>query len=72
MVSNFLKKVDLFGHNFKLTIKDGNGMEQTSKCGGVISLFIYCFMVTFFIIKTMKMQDGLFDYIMQIQEIVEI
>ena len=51
MVSNMLKKVDLFGHHFKLTIRDGNGLEQTSKCGGIVTLFIYSFMSIFIFIK---------------------
>ena len=72
MVTGFLKKLDLFGHNLRLTINDGNGKQQTSSFGGMVTLFIYAFLMTFIVIKVQKMQDGSYDNIMQTEDLVDI
>ena len=51
MLSTFIKNRDAFGHQVTFSIKGGNGNEQTSKIGGVITLIIYTFIATYVVLK---------------------
>ena len=63
MISTFLKNRDIFGHQVQLTVKHGNGTEQTSKLGGCLSLALYVFCLIYFSIKVIKMNGGDLDNI---------
>ena len=70
MISQFLLNRDAFGYQVNLKVRGGNGQEQTSKVGGLVSLMVYMFMGVFFYIKGDKMVEGNLDNIMQTEQVV--
>ena len=71
MVGSFLKQRDVFGHQVVFTIKGGNGTEQTSKCGGLMTILIYLFIFTYVTIKGQKMMKGSLDNITSSEELTD-
>ena len=64
--------MDIFGHNFKLTIRDGNGTQQTSIKGGFVTLLIYILISMNIVKKSQKMSGGNFENIMKSEDAVAI
>ena len=58
----------MFGHQITFTIKGGNGSEQTSKVGGIVTLLIYAFVATYVGIKISKMTSGSLDNVIVSEE----
>ena len=59
MLTTFLKMIDAFGHETKLTTKKET--EQTSKIGGTVSALVYILVIVYIIIKGQKMANGNLD-----------
>ena len=70
-IKSFLKNRDTLGHQVNLTIANGNGNEQTSTFGGVITIFIYCFISAYFVIKSFKMYESNLDNISSNEEVID-
>ena len=71
MLASFLKNRDAFGHQVKLKVKNGNADEQTSAFGGTLTLFIYCFVSSFFLLKSIKMYGKSLDNITSNEEVTQ-
>lgn len=66
-----LYNVDAFGQPIQFTIKGGNGVEQTSKLGGIVTILIYCFTLVYMGIKIDKMLLGNLDIITQEEKMTD-
>ena len=71
MFGSFLKQRDVFGHQVVFTINGGNGTEQTSKLGGLTTIFINIFILTYVIIKGQKMMNGQLDNITSSEQLTD-
>ena len=69
-IQMFVKNRDAFGHQVKLTVKNGNGSEQTSTFDGLVTIFLYFFIRAYGVIKTIKMSGGNLDNITSSEEVI--
>ena len=70
-IKRFLKNKDAFGHQVNLTVKNGNGIEQTSVCSGVATMLVYSFISVYAIMKSIKMFQGNLDNFTSSEEIID-
>ena len=61
MIKSFFKNRDVFGHPVQLSLVDGKNKTQNTVLGGLVTLLIYAFSITYFVIKFQKMLDGQLD-----------
>ena len=70
-LSQFLQNRDAFGHKVSLNTRHGNGSEQTSRVGGVLTLLCYGFILAYMVIKAQKMTEGNLDSIASSEESID-
>ena len=71
MIANTFRKLDAFGYQVSFTMKSGNGSQQTSIFGGIVTLLIYSFMAIYVYIKIQKMTAGSLDNITQMEQLTD-
>ena len=65
MIKSFLKNRDVFGYSVQLSLLDGKNKTQNTVLGGVVTMLIYAFSLTYFAIKFQKMLGGQLDNMQQ-------
>ena len=65
MIKSFLKNRDVFGHSVQLSLLDGKNKTQNTVLGGLVTMLIYIFSLTYFVIKFQKMLGGQLDNMQQ-------
>ena len=58
MIKSFLKNRDAFGYSVQLSLLNGKDKAQNTVLGGLITILIYGFSLTYFVIKFQKMLGG--------------
>ena len=61
MIKSFLKNRDVFGYSVQLSLLDGKNKNQNTVLGGIVTMLIYAFSLTYFAIKFQKMLGGQLD-----------